>query len=58
MKELNLLMVTLILQGHKKCSANNQPSHMFTLTVFSLLIDKKNKPLPFIHNILATFYLT
>lgn len=41
MKELNLLMVTLILQGHKKCSANNQPSHMFTLTVFSLLIDKK-----------------
>lgn len=42
MKELNLLMVTLILQGHKKCNANSQPSHMLTLTVFSLLIDKKN----------------
>lgn len=55
MKELNLLMVTLILQGHKKCNANSQPSHMFTLTVFSLLIDKKIKPLLFIHNILATF---
>lgn len=41
MKELNLLMVTLILQGHKKCNANSQPSHVHFNSVFSFNWQKK-----------------
>lgn len=36
-KELNLLIAILILQGHM-CNANNQSLHIFTVTVFFLLV--------------------
>lgn len=58
-KELNLLIATHILQGHK-CNAHNQPLHTVTVTVFLFFLSSLTSPKTiklFIHNIFGFFSL-